>query len=443
MRRPWVQVPSAAPAFDTRPGVARSRSAPGDLVLASWIATVDGSDFGIDNLPLGIFSPPLEARRPGVAIGEFVADLSALIEAELIDEPALQRERALNAFLARGRSHWWALRKRLQHLFGEHASPRERVLVEASLVPRAEATMYLPVDIGDYVDFYSSIEHATNAGRLFRPDNPLPANYRQVPLGYHGRSSTIVIDGTLISRPHGQFATDAGPAPVFGPTAQLDFELELAAVSGPGNAAGTPIPIGRVRDHVYGYVLLNDWSARDIQIWESNPLGPFLGKSFATSISPWIVSLDALEPFRVDNRVLEPEPLPYLRTDERWAYDIELEVLLETQRMRTERRTPASIAQTNFRNMYWHLGQQLAHLTSNGTRTRPGDLHGSGTISGATAGTLGSLLEATYRGTRPMLLPNGEERTFLRDGDCVIMRGVAVAGERRVGFGEVRGTIVG
>jgi fumarylacetoacetase len=394
-------------------------------------------------LPLGIFSPPAEAPRPGVAIGNFIADLTSLFEAELIDEVALNGARTLNPFLARGRGHWSALRARLQYLFGEASTPQERVLVESSLVQRAEATMHLPIDVGDYVDFYSSIEHATNVGKLFRPSDPLAANYRYVPIGYHGRSSTIVLDGTLISRPNGQRRARAAAAPTFGPTDQLDFELELGFVAGPGNAQGSPISIDAVRDHVYGYLLLNDWSARDIQAWESVPLGPLLGKSFATSISAWLVSLDALEPFRVDNRVLDPEPLPHLRSAEHWAYDIDLEVLLETQRMRAGRLAPALIAQTNFRNMYWNLAQQLAHLTSNGSRVRPGDLFGSGTISGNGPGAAGCLLEMTRGGAAPFDLPGGERRTYLENGDTVIMRGRAVVGARHVGLGELRGTMVG
>ncbi len=412
--------------------------------MRSWIPTAAGSDFDIDNLPLGIFSPPSETPRAGVAIGDYVADVSALIEAELIDEEALDGAAVLNAFLARGRARWTLLRSRLQYLFGELATPGERVLVESSLVPRSEATMHLPLDIGDYVDFFSSIEHATNAGVLIRPGTPLAPNYRYVPIGYHGRASTIVLDGTLISRPAGQSRPAPDGEPVFGASRRLDFELEMGFVAGPGNAHGVPIPIAAVRGHVYGYVLLNDWSARDIQAWESTPLGPMLGKSFATSISPWLVSLDALEPFRVENRAQEPKPLPYLQTDEAWAYDIELEVTLESQQMRAQGIAPASIVRTNFRNMYWHLAQQLAHMTSNGSRVRPGDVFGSGTVSsGSEPGTVGSLLELTRNGAEPFRLPSGESRTFLEDGDTVTMHGRAVAGERRIGFGEVRGTIVG
>ncbi len=411
--------------------------------MTSWIPGAAGSDFDLDNLPLGMFSPRAEPARPGVAIGDYVADLSALFTAGLIEEPTLSGVRTLNAFLRRGRARWSVLRARLQHLLGERATPQERVFVESALVPRSEATMHLPVEIGDYVDFYSSIEHATNVGKLFRPDNPLAENYRHLPIGYHGRTGTIVVDGTLIPRPSGQRRPRGSAAPSFGPTAQLDFEAELGFIAGPGNAAGSPIPIDTVREHVYGYVLLNDWSARDIQAWESVPLGPFLGKSFATSISPWIVSLDALEPFRVDNRVLDLEPLPYLQTAERWAYDIDIEVLLETHAMRAARRAPEPIARTNFRNMYWHLAQQLAHATCNGALIRPGDLFGSGTISGSEPGSAGCLLESTLAGSVAFTLPDGAQRTFLEDGDTVIMRGRAVAGERRVGFGEVRGTVVG
>jgi fumarylacetoacetase len=315
--------------------------------------------------------------------------------------------------------------------------------VESVLVPRAQATLHLPIEIGDYVDFYSSIEHATNVGRLFRPADPLAANYRYIPIGYHGRSSTIVLDGTLISRPSGQHRAPGATAPAFGPSTQLDFELEVGFVAGPGNAHGAPVAIDDVPDHLYGVVLLNDWSARDIQQWESVPLGPLLGKSFATSISGWIVSLDALEPFRVDNRLQDPEPLPHLRGAERRAYDIELEVLLQSPVMRARRLAPALLAATNFRGMYWNIAQQFAHLTSNGSRVRPGDLFGSGTVSGSEPGSAGCLLEMTCGGAEPFELPSGERRTYLEDGDTVIMRGRAVAGERRVGLGEVRGTVVG
>jgi fumarylacetoacetase len=410
--------------------------------MASWIESARDSDFGLENLPLGIFSTSGGELRPGVAIGAFVADLAALVAAGAIDEPALAQTAVLNPFLAAGRARWSALRARLQSLFGPAASAAERTQVERALVARDAVTMHLPIAIGDYVDFYSSIEHATNVGKIFRPDAPLLPNYRHVPIGYHGRAGTVVIDGTVVRRPHGQTKAPDAALPSFGPSRMLDFELELGFVTGPGAASGAPIPIGLAREHIYGYVLLDDWSARDIQAWEYQPLGPFLSKSFATSISPWLVSLDALEPFRVPNRVLDPEPLPYLQTDERWAYDIELEVLIETAAMRAAGTPAACISRTNLRDMYWHAAQQLAHLTSNGGTIRPGDLCGSGTISGSAPGTYGSLIELTKRGAEPIALPNGESRGFLLDGDCVIMRGRAANATHRVGFGEVRGTIV-
>jgi fumarylacetoacetase len=299
------------------------------------------------------------------------------------------------------------------------------------------------VAIGDYVDFYSSLEHATNLGRILRPNTePLLPNYRHVPIGYHGRSGTVVVSETPIHRPHGQQKSPEAQAPSFGPSQQLDVEVELGWIAGPGNALGAPIPVDDVRAHVFGYVLLNDWSARDIQAWEYQPLGPFLGNSFATSISPWVVSLDALEPFRCAEAAHSPEPLPYLRAREPWAYDIELELLLQTARMRAHAHPPVTIARTNPRGLYWTAAQQLAHVTSNGATIRPGDLFGSGTISGSEPQTQGSLIELTWRGTQPLALSGGETRGFLEDGDTVIIRGRAHRGELRIGFGEVVGTIV-
>ncbi len=304
--------------------------------------------------------------------------------------------------------------------------------------------MHLPVAVGDYVDFYSSLEHATNIGRIFRPDaEPLLPNYKHVPIGYHGRSGTVVVSGTPVRRPHGQQKPPGASTPSFGPSRLLDVELEMGWLAGPGNALGEPVPADAVREHVFGYVLLNDWSARDIQAWEYVPLGPFLGKSFATSISPWVVTLDALEPFRVAERERDPEPLPYLRAREPWAYDIELELLLQTPRMRERGEPPLTVSRTNPRAMYWTVAQQLAHATSNGATIRPGDLFGTGTISGPEPGSEGSFIELTWRGTRPLALPGGETRAFLEDGDTVIIRGRAVRGDARVGFGEVVGTIAG
>jgi fumarylacetoacetase len=314
--------------------------------VTSWVAGAAGSAFDVDNLPLGIYSTG-DAPRPGVAIGDFVADLSTLVRERLIDDETLLDVPVLNAFLARGPEAWRSLRDALQGLFDAATSPGERERVERALVPRATVTMALPFAVQDYVDFYSGINHANNVGQIFRPNGEaLTPNYRHLPIGYHGRASSIVVDGTPVRRPHGQWKAPGDAAPSFGPSQQLDIELELGFVTGPGNRPGEPIPIARARDHVYGYVLLNDWSARDVQAWESQPLGPFLSKSFATSISPWLVSLDALEPMRVQNRALDPEPLPYLRATADAAYDIALEVLLQSDAMRRAKIAPAVVART-------------------------------------------------------------------------------------------------
>jgi len=299
----------------------------------------------------------------------------------------------------------------------------------APLVPLAELETRLPLATGDYVDFYSSLEHATNLGRLFRPDaEPLLPNWRHLPVGYHGRASSIVVSGTPICRPRGQLPTDGVPA--FGPSRRLDIELELGFVTGLGNELGHPIPTSAAAEHVFGFVLVNDWSARDIQRWEYQPLGPFLGKSFATSISPWVVPLDALEPFRVPAPPQDPEPLEYLRTEGDWGLDIELEIELNG----------SVISRTNARGLYWTVPQQLAHVTVNGANVRPGDLYASGTISGPEPGSRGSLIELTWGGRDPIRLPDGSERTFLQDGDTVVLRGWC--GDRQVSLGEVVGTIV-
>jgi fumarylacetoacetase len=403
----------------------------------------DGSGFGLENLPLGIFATD-DAPRPGVAIGPSIVDLSILIRERLIDDETLLDARSLNAFLAHGPGAWRSLRSTLERVCGEAASAEEREAVMRALLPRDAATMAMPIEVQDYVDFFSGIEHATNLGKILRPGtDPLQPNYRYLPVGYHGRSSTIVVTGTPIHRPNGQRKAPDAAAPTFGPSQQLDIELEMAFVTGPGNAMGQPIAADDVRNHVYGYVLLNDWSARDIQAWEYVPLGPFLAKSFATSISPWLVSLDALEPFRVPNRVLDPEPLPHLRVRENYAYDVSLEIRLQTEMMRAQGVPPATISKTNFREMYWNVAQQLAHMTSNGSRIRAGDLFGTGTISGSTPGTYGSLIELSRRGADPISLPSGETRTFLEDGDTVTLHGWAGEGHTRVDFGEVRGTIGG
>jgi fumarylacetoacetase len=412
------------------------------MATTSWVPGADGSGFGAENLPLGIFATE-DSPRPGVAIGPSIVDLSMLIRERLIDDETLLDARSLNAFLAHGPGAWRSLRTTLQRLFGEAATPSEREAVTRALVPRNAATMEMPIDVADYVDFFSGIEHATNLGKILRPGtDPLQPNYRYLPVGYHGRASSIVVSDTPVRRPHGQRKALDAPAPTFGPSQMLDIELELAFVTGPGNKIGESIPPDKVREHVYGYVLLNDWSARDIQAWEYVPLGPFLAKSFATSISPWLVSLDALEPYRVANRILDPEPLPHLRVSENYAYDISLEILIQTEQMREQKMAPAAISKTNFREMYWNVAQQFAHMTSNGSRIRAGDLFGTGTISGHEPGTYGSLIELSWRGANLIALPSGETRTFLEDGDTVTLHGWAGSGATRVDFGEVRGTII-
>jgi len=405
---------------------------------------IDPEDYGLDNLPYGIFSDASGRKRPAVAFADRVIDLDALVGANLLDEESLRGAETLNAFLARGRSAWTAVRARLQQLLGAPADVRERSAVTAAALARDRVSMHLPVAVGDYVDFYSSLEHATNLGRILRPGGEaLLPNYRHIPIGYHGRAGTVVPSGTPIARPSGQIKAPDAAAPHFGPSALLDVELEMGWVAGPGNRAGEPIAADDVRAHVFGYVLLNDWSARDIQAWEYQPLGPFLSKSFATSISPWIVTLDALEPFRVAEPARDPEPLPYLRARESWAYDVELELLLQTARMREGGRPAQTLARTNLRGNYWTVAQQLAHVTANGATIRPGDLFGTGTISGDRPGSMGSLIELTWRGRDALTLPDGETRTFLEDGDTVTICGRARRNGARIGFGEVTGTIRG
>ncbi|MGI8573962.1 MAG: fumarylacetoacetase [Egibacteraceae bacterium] len=414
-----------------------------DPQLTSWVPSAQGSPFPIQNLPYGVFSHDEEEPRVGVAIGDRVLDLAALAWANLLEVPKaaqLFQATSLNPFLGRGRWTWQTVRRNISDLLSG-VDPRLREdsrLSERALLVRDELTLHLPFQPGDYVDFYSSLEHATNLGRLFRPDgDPLLPNWRHLPVGYHGRSSTVVVSGTPIIRPRGQRRPEPGGIPPFGPTEALDIELELGFVTGPGNTLGTPIPADRAAEHIFGVVLVNDWSARDIQAWEYQPLGPFLGKSFATSVSPWVVPLEALAPHRVPHRAQEPEPLPYLRTTGDWAFDIDFEVVLQPAGGE-----PTTISRTNARRLYWSCAQQLAHTTVNGCAVRPGDLYASGTISGSERGTEGSLIELTRRGAEPLTLPSGAQRTFLEDGDTVILRGVAGGGGRpAIGLGEVVGTI--
>jgi fumarylacetoacetase len=418
-----------------------------DARLESWVPVSSESDFPIQNLPFGVFARPGELPRIGVAIGAKILDCRAVAQRGLFEdccEAELLEAASLNPLLAAGRGVWDALRARFSELLRVNGDPRLREAgAEKFLVPRDAVEMRLPMEIGDYVDFYSSIEHATNLGRLFRPNaEPLLPNWRWLPVGYHGRSSTIVIDGTAIQRPRGQRKPPSAAVPEFGPSRRLDIELEMGFVAGPGNSLGAPISIADAGEHIFGFLLVNDWSARDIQAWEYQPLGPFLGKSFATTISPWIVTLGALEPFRVAGPTQEPVPMEYLRGDDAWSYDIRLGVDLQTAKMRELGIPPVRISETTFADMYWNAAQQLAHATVNGAVVRPGDLFASGTISGTAPRTQGSLIELTWNGERPIELPGDERRSFLEDGDEVTLHGwCEKPGARRIGFGAARGRI--
>jgi fumarylacetoacetase len=419
-----------------------------DASLRSFVDVPADSHFSIHNLPFGVFRPRSGAPpRVGVAIGDHVLDLSVLAEKKLFTGPELSETRVfhepvLNAFMAMGRPAWREARQRITELLGddEPTVRDDASLRDAALLRATSVEMLLPARIDDYTDFYSSREHATNVGTMFRgPDNALQPNWLHLPVGYHGRSSSIVVSGTDIRRPMGQTKADDADRPSYGRSRLMDFELEMGFFVGPGNELGEPIPIDSVAEHIFGMVLVNDWSARDVQKWEYVPLGPFLGKNFATSISPWVVTLDALEPFRCAGpQQDDPEPLPYLRNPGDCAYDIRLEVLLQSAQMAE----PVRIASSNFSSMYWSICQQLAHHTVNGCNARPGDLMASGTISGPGKHERGSMLELTWRGSEPLELPSGETRKFLADGDTVIMTGWCERNDVRVGFGEVRGTLL-
>lgn len=408
------------------------------------------SPFSIHTLPYGVFRPSAaESARVGVAIGDWVLDLAALETAGLFDGPALRgrgvfNQPALNLFMALGRPAWDEARRRLQALLGDAVSNHTPLTpaVARALRPIQSVVMLLPAAIGDYTDFYSSREHATNVGTMFRgPEQALMPNWLHLPIAYHGRASTVMAGNTTLTRPNGQTLPPGADGPVFGPTAELDFELEVGFFIGPGSRPGEPIAIGDASDHIFGLALVNDWSARDIQRWEYRPLGPFLSKSFATFISPWVVPLAALEPFRCPGPPQHPAPLPYLRHKEEWAFDINLQATLQSAAMRTAGLPPLVISRTNFRYLYWSMAQQLAHHASNGCALRPGDLLASGTISGPTPDSCGSLLELTWGGQRPLELPTGETRRFLEDGDCLALSGWAERGDYRVGFGEVAADI--
>jgi fumarylacetoacetase len=408
--------------------------------IKSWVESANdpASDFPIQNLPFGVFrrQGSREAPRGGVAIGEEILDLAAV---------GLKTGPNLNRLAAAGRPAWRQLRKVLSLALSDPAKAKR---FSRFLVPMKKAELFLPVHIGDYSDFYTGIHHALAVGRMFRPDNPLLPNYKWVPIGYHGRASSVVVSGTPVVRPNGQTKAPEAAAPSVGPSRRLDFEVELGFVIGPGNRLGKPVSVKNALDHVFGVVLLNDWSARDIQAWEYQPLGPFLAKSFATTISPWIVTLEALAPFRCAAfpRVGEdPRPLPYLTdaADQRaGGYAIGTEMFLGSAPMRAKKLAPVRLSKCSFRDAYWTPAQIVAHQTSNGCNLQPGDLLGSGTLSGTGPGTAGSLLELTQAGKQPLQLPGGETRAFLADGDLVIQRGRCEAeGAVAIGFGEAAGIV--
>jgi fumarylacetoacetase len=392
----------------------------------TWVDVPEGSPFTAANLPYGVFSRPGEQPRVGVAIGDNVLDVSACPVPYADD----LRVGSLNPFMSRGRAAWTELRERVSDLLGDSA---HRSSVGSHLLPRDDVLLHLPFEVADYVDFYSSEDHATNIGRMLRPDaEPLTPNWRHLPIGYHGRSGTVVVSGTPLVRPCGLRKAPGDDQPSYGPSLRLDIEAEVGFVVGAPSALATRVPPDALADHVFGVVLVNDWSARDVQAFEYVPLGPFLGKSFATSVSPWVVPLDALEAARVDAPRQEPAPEDYLRTEEQWGLDLAIEVRLNGH----------LISRPPFAGMYWTPAQQLAHLTVNGASLRTGDLFASGTVSGPTREERGSLMELSWNGAEPLTLPDGSTRTFLEDGDTVTMTASAPAGGGgRLGFGELRGTV--
>jgi fumarylacetoacetase len=427
-----------------------------DPTLHSWVESANdpNNDFPIQNLPFCVFSDDDTESLPrgGVAIGDQIVDLSVcanLFAGRAADAVFLAAAGVLNDLMALDAAHLSALRAELSTLLsGDGATHRGLRLPSNLLRPMDGVYLHIPARIGNYTDFYASIYHATNVGSMFRPDNPLLPNYKYVPVGYHGRASSITLHESIV-RPMGQTLPPGATEPVFGPTRQLDYEMELGVFIGHGNYLGDPIPIGEAAKNIFGFCLVNDWSARDIQSWEYQPLGPFLAKNFVTTISPWIVTCEALEPFRIPAYPRpdgDPMPLQYLSDPGDQAsggYDITLEVWLSSVAMREADIPPIRVSKGNFRDMYWTVAQLIAHHTSNGCDLRPGDLIGSGTVSGPDKGSRGSLLEMTWRGTEPLQLPTGEERRFLEDGDEVIMRGYCERdGATRIGFGECRGTIV-
>lgn len=411
----------------------------------SWVPVPADSGFPLQNLPYGVFATTDLGPRVGVAIGEHILDLDAVAGAGLFDGLDLPSgvfaDQSLNRFISLGRPAWREVRAWVAELLtvGNEELSRAGIAGRA-IVPQRDARMHLPFAVGDYIDFYSSINHATNVGRLFRPDTePLLPNWRYLPVGYHGRAGTVVVSGTDISRPMGQRRGLDGPPPAFGPSIALDFELEVGFVTGNANVLGEPVTVEDAEEHIFGMCLVNDWSARDLQAWEYQPLGPFLGKSFATSASPWVVPLDALSPYRIEPPVQDPEVLPYLRIEGPTAVDLQLEVEIVPE----DAAAGTIVTRTGFAGMYWTMAQQLAHATVNGATARAGDLFASGTVSGPEPGSLGSLMEITQNGSEPITLDDGSERAYLADGDTVIIRGWCESGSGPlIGFGECTGTVV-
>ncbi len=426
-----------------------------DPALRSWVASANQEkvDFPIQNLPFAVFrrQGSAEAFRGGVAIGDQILDLAAAAASGAFPgDPAATMQAAagetLNALMALGQPAWSALRLVLSRALREGSAAQASLA--SCLVPQLDAEYTVPARIGDYTDFYTSVYHATNIGRQFRPDNPLLPNFKWIPIGYHGRASSIGVSGQSFPRPVGQTMPLGATEPSFGPCKRLDYELEMGVFVGGGNALGEPIAITEAEANVFGMCLLNDWSARDIQAWEYQPLGPFLSKNFATTISPWIVTLEALTPYRVafTRPTDDPQPLPYLDAPANWtqgAIDVQLEVLLQTQEMREQDQGVARLTRTSYRHAYWTVAQMVAHHTVNGCNLQPGDLLGTGTLSGPTLDEAGALIELTVGGKQPLTLPNGQTRTYLEDGDAVVLRGwCEKAGAARIGFGECIGTVL-
>ena len=405
--------------------------------LTSWINIPKDSDFSIYNLPFGIFSTENSSPRVGVAIGNFILDLAEMAEREIISiSPFILRQETLNEFIGLGKKITSRVRLDIQNMLVDETSPLKQY--PAFFIAQNEAKMHLPVRIGDYTDFYSSIEHATNVGKMFRdPDNALLPNWKHIPVGYHGRASSIVVSGTPIHRPKGQVMPKDATVPVFKPSERLDFELEMGFITGKNSQLGDTVKTNEADDYIFGLVLFNDWSARDIQKWEYVPLGPFLGKSFGSSISPWVVTLEALEPFKVAGPIQDPEVLPYLKYEGERNYDIGLEVAI-----RPKEGEEQTVSTSNYKFMYWNMAQQLAHHTINGCNINVGDIMASGTISGKDKTSYGSMLELSWGGKKPITLKDGSERMFIEDYDTVIMRGFAEKDSIRVGFGEVSGQVL-